>query len=95
MMSSTNLPVNVGNPCEMSMLDFARTIIRMTGAKSKVVFKPLPQDDPKLRQPDITLARKILKWEPKVNLEDGLKETISFFAGRTERETRLKRARRG
>lgn len=95
MMSSTNYPVNIGNPREMSMLDFAREIIRLTGAKSKIVFKPLPQDDPKLRQPDITLARKLLKWEPKVSLEDGLKKTISFFADRGGGETRLKPAGRG
>ena len=84
MMSSTNLPVNVGNPREMSMLEFARTIIQMTGSRSKIIFTPLPQDDPKLRQPDITLARKLLKWEPKVKLEDGLAETISFFAKRED-----------
>ncbi len=94
MMSSTNLPVNIGNPHEMSMLDFARTIIRMTGAKSKVVFTPLPQDDPKLRQPDITLARKLLKWEPKVGLEDGLAQTISFFSKR-EMGSEQKNKRRG
>ncbi len=76
---SANLPVNIGNPTELSMVEFAREIIRATGAKSKIVFKPLPQDDPKQRKPDITRARKLLKWEPKVALADGLEKTIAFF----------------
>jgi dTDP-glucose 4,6-dehydratase len=79
MMSSTNQPVNIGNPAEMTVLEFAREIIRVTGSRSKVVFKPLPQDDPKQRQPDITRARKLLGWEPKVRLAEGLKKTIDFF----------------
>ena len=79
MMSDYPLPVNIGNPREMTMLEFAHEIIRATGAKSKVVFKPLPQDDPKQRKPDITLARKLLKWEPKVELADGLARTIAYF----------------
>ncbi len=73
MMSRYDLPVNIGNPAEMTMLQFAEQIIRATGSRSKIVFKPLPQDDPKQRRPDITRARKILKWEPKVPLADGLK----------------------
>jgi dTDP-glucose 4,6-dehydratase len=80
--ASANLPVNIGNPTELSMLEFAREIIQATGAKSKVVFKPLPQDDPKQRRPDITRARKLLKWEPKVALADGLAQTIAFFRGK-------------
>ena len=79
MMSDYPLPVNIGNPREMTMLEFAHEIIRATGAKSKIVFKPLPQDDPKQRKPDITLARKLLKWEPKVELADGLARTIAYF----------------
>jgi dTDP-glucose 4,6-dehydratase len=79
MMSHYDLPVNVGNPTEMTMLQFAGQIIRATRSHSKIVFQPLPQDDPKQRRPDITRARKILKWEPKVKLVTGLKETIAYF----------------
>src|SRR5947208_2079227 len=79
MMSSYSLPVNIGNPTEMTMLEFAREIIRATGSRSKIVFKPLPQDDPKQRRPDITLAKKYLKWQPKVELAEGFVETIEYF----------------
>jgi dTDP-glucose 4,6-dehydratase len=79
MMSDTNLPVNIGNPREMTMLQFAEAVIKATGSKSKLVFKPLPQDDPKQRQPDITRARKLLGWEPKVGLDEGLEKTIEYF----------------
>jgi dTDP-glucose 4,6-dehydratase len=72
-------PVNIGNPAEMTVLDFAREIIRITGTDSEIVFKPLPVDDPKVRQPDITKAREILGWEPKVTLAQGLEPTIEFF----------------
>lgn len=82
MMSDYGLPVNIGNPREMSMLEFAEEIIRITGSKSRITFKPLPQDDPKQRQPDITKARKFLKWEPKVPLAEGLKNTIAYFRPR-------------
>jgi dTDP-glucose 4,6-dehydratase len=82
MMSNYGLPVNIGNPVEMTVLEFAREIIRVTGARSKIVFKPLPQDDPKQRQPDITRARKLLRWEPRVTLARGLKTTISYFRGK-------------
>jgi dTDP-glucose 4,6-dehydratase len=82
MMSDTELPVNIGNPRELTILEFAKEIIRATGSKSKVIYKPLPQDDPKQRQPDITRARTILKWEPKVELEEGLRRTIEYFRGR-------------
>ncbi len=74
-------PVNVGNPTETSVLEFARRIIEYTGSRSKVVFRPLPSDDPKQRKPDITLARQLLGWEPKVPLEVGLKRTIEYFVG--------------
>ena len=79
MMSNYDLPVNIGNPTEMTMLQFAEQIIHATGSKSKITFKPLPQDDPKQRKPDITKAKKLLKWEPKVKLADGLKDTIAYF----------------
>jgi len=73
-------PVNIGNPAEMTVLDFAREILRLTGSGSEIVFEPLPVDDPKVRQPDIGLAQEILGWEPTVTLTDGLQETINFFA---------------
>jgi dTDP-glucose 4,6-dehydratase len=79
MMSEQDLPVNIGNPAEMTMLEFARQIINATRSRSKITFKPLPQDDPKQRRPDITRARKILGWEPKVNLAEGLVRTIDYF----------------
>lgn len=72
-------PVNIGNPGEFSMLALAETVIRLAGSKSKLVFQPLPSDDPKQRQPDISLAQDALMWQPKVSLEDGLKETIAYF----------------
>jgi len=79
MMSDYDMPVNIGNPVEMTMLEFAQQIIKATKSKSKIVHKPLPQDDPKQRKPDITKAKSILKWEPKVRLADGLKDTIAYF----------------
>jgi nucleoside-diphosphate-sugar epimerase len=82
MMSDYGLPVNIGNPREMTMLEFADQIIRVTRAKSRIVFKPLPQDDPKQRKPDITKAKKLLKWEPKVQLAEGLQKTIKYFRPR-------------
>ena len=73
-------PVNIGNPRELTVLEFARVIIQLTGSKSQITFQPLPVDDPKQRQPDITLARRVLNnWEPRVSLEDGLRETIVYF----------------
>jgi len=79
-MSAHGEPMNIGNPREMTMLEFAREVIRATGSQSKIVFRPLPQDDPKQRQPDITRARKWLDWEPRVGLREGLKKTIGYFA---------------
>jgi dTDP-glucose 4,6-dehydratase len=79
MNSSTNEPVNIGNPHELTVLDFAREIIRATGSRSRIVYKPLPQDDPKQRRPDITRARTMLHWEPKVPLKEGLTRTIEYF----------------
>jgi dTDP-glucose 4,6-dehydratase len=72
-------PINIGNPAELSVLEFARTIRALTGARSEIVFRPLPVDDPKQRRPDITKAKTLLGWEPKVKLEDGLKKTIDYF----------------
>ncbi len=72
-------PINVGNPGEFTMIELAETVLRLTKSKSKLVRLPLPADDPKQRKPDITRARNTLGWEPKVNLEDGLKETIAYF----------------
>ena len=79
MLSDENGPVNIGNPHEMTIEEMARTIVKMTGARSKIVYNPLPTDDPKIRQPDITRARTLLKWEPKVALEEGLVKTIEYF----------------
>jgi dTDP-glucose 4,6-dehydratase len=79
MESDTNDPVNIGNPIEMTIKEIAEIIIRMTGATSTITYKPLPTDDPKQRRPDITRAREILKWEPKVQLEEGLVQTIKYF----------------
>jgi UDP-glucuronate decarboxylase len=72
-------PVNLGNPCETTIVEFARKIIALTGSSSRIVFNPLPADDPKQRQPDITLAKQMLGWEPKVSVDDGLKQTIDYF----------------
>ncbi|MGA3283102.1 MAG: UDP-glucuronic acid decarboxylase family protein [Verrucomicrobiota bacterium] len=79
MISHYHLPMNIGNPAELTVLEFAREIIRATGSRSKIVFKPLPQDDPKQRKPDITKAKSILDWSPKVSLHRGLKKTIAYF----------------
>ncbi len=72
-------PTNIGNPEEISLLEFAKEIIEITGSKSKIVFKELPENDPKVRQPDITKAKKVLGWEPKVNRSEGLKVTLDYF----------------
>ena len=77
--SDVNEPVNIGNPHELTIKQIAETIIRMTGSTSQLVYKPLPEDDPKVRRPDITRARTLLGWEPKVPLEDGLTKTIEYF----------------
>jgi dTDP-glucose 4,6-dehydratase len=78
-LSDYHEPVNIGNPAEMTIFDFARKILEITGAKSEIVAKPLPVDDPKVRQPDITRAKKLLGWEPKVGFESGIRETIVYF----------------
>jgi UDP-glucuronate decarboxylase len=77
--SQTVGPMNLGNPGEFTMLELAQHVLKLTKSKSKIVYQPLPADDPKQRRPDITLAKKILKWEPKVPLDEGLKRTIAYF----------------
>jgi UDP-glucuronate decarboxylase len=72
-------PVNLGNPSEFTMVELAEKVLRLTSSKSKMVFKPLPQDDPKQRKPNIDLATKHLNWQPKIHLEEGLQETINYF----------------
>ena len=79
LMSGEHYPVNIGNPNEISMLELAQTIIRVIGSTSTITYKPLPQDDPRLRRPDISRATRILEWEAKVSLEDGLIKTIEYF----------------
>ena len=86
MEADTNEPVNIGNPHEVTIEEIARTVIRMTGSTSRIVYRPLPVDDPKQRRPDITRARTLLKWEPRVTLEEGLLKTIDYF---TQEATRL------
>ena len=72
-------PVNIGNPNEFSILELAKKVIELTGSKSKIIFKPLPHDDPKQRQPDITLAKEKLNWKPTIELEEGLGRMINYF----------------
>jgi dTDP-glucose 4,6-dehydratase len=72
-------PVNIGNPAEITILQFAEEVKKLAGARSEIVFRPLPQDDPKVRQPDITLAKSLLGWEPKVGRAEGMKRTMDFF----------------
>lgn len=79
LMSDCVDPVNIGNPQELTVMELAETIVRLTGSKSRIVRKPLPVDDPRVRQPDITKARQVLGWEPKIGLEEGLRLTIEWF----------------
>jgi dTDP-glucose 4,6-dehydratase len=79
LLSDYSKPVNIGNPSEISLLDFAEEVLKLTGSKSKIVYEPLPQDDPKQRQPNITKARELLGWEPKVDRHEGLKRTLEYF----------------
>ena len=79
LLSDYHMPVNIGNPSEITLLQFAEEILKLTGSKSKIVYEPLPQDDPKQRQPDITKAKEILGWEPKVDRSEGLKRTLEYF----------------
>jgi dTDP-glucose 4,6-dehydratase len=79
MQADTHEPVNIGNPQEMTLLELAKRIIRLTGARSEIVFRPLPEDDPKVRQPDIGRARALLGWQPRVDTDEGLRRTFEFF----------------
>ncbi len=81
-LSGEHEPVNIGNPAEMTILAFAEVIRRVTGTSSEIVFRELPEDDPKVRRPDISRARELLGWEPRVGLEEGIRETIAYFRGR-------------
>ena len=81
-LSDFHEPVNIGNPAEMTILDFAKKIMALTGSTSQIVFKPLPVDDPRVRQPDITRAKRLLGWQPKVDFESGVRETIGYFKQR-------------
>ena len=86
LMSDYTDPVNIGNPHEISILDFAKEIVRLTGSDQKIVFKPLPQDDPMQRQPDITVAKEVLGWSPKVARSEGMEKTYAYFNGLTKEE---------
>ena len=79
LMSNYNLPINIGNPEEITINQFAQEIIKLTGTHQKIIYKPLPQDDPLQRQPDITKAREILGWEPKISRQEGMKRTFEYF----------------
>jgi UDP-glucuronate decarboxylase len=72
-------PINIGNPGEYTILEVAEMVLKLTGGRSKIIFKPLPQDDPTQRQPDITLAKHTLGWEPRVPLQEGLERTVAYF----------------
>ncbi len=87
LMSDEHDPVNIGNPSEITVLQLAREIIELTSTRGKVVFKPLPQDDPKVRRPDISKAQRVLGWEPKVDRQEGLKKTIEYFAQKIRGQT--------
>jgi dTDP-glucose 4,6-dehydratase len=78
-------PVNIGNPQELTLLELAKRISRLSGSRSEIVFRPLPEDDPKVRQPDITRARTLLGWEPRVDTDEGLKRTLEWFRARIGR----------
>jgi dTDP-glucose 4,6-dehydratase len=84
LMSDVTEPVNIGNPSEITILQFAQEVLKHIDTKSKIIFEPLPEDDPKVRQPDITRARQLLGWEPKVEREEGLKKTIEYFRNQHE-----------
>ena len=88
LMSDYSLPVNIGNPHEITIKEFAEEIINLTGTDQKIIYKPLPQDDPMQRQPDISKAKEILGWEPKVSRQQGMKKTWDFFKTLTAEELR-------
>ncbi len=84
-MSDFHDPVNIGNPREMTIREFGEHILRITKTHSQIEYRPLPVDDPKVRQPDIGRARAVLQWEPKVEFEEGIRHTIEYFRGRVEK----------
>ena len=86
LMSDYPLPINIGNPEEITILDFAKEIVKLTGTEQKIVFKPLPQDDPMQREPDISKAKEILGWEPKISREEGMKKTFEYFKNLSKEE---------
>jgi len=86
LMGDYSKPVNIGNPDQITLKDFAEEVIKLTGTKQKIVYKPLPQDDPKQRQPDITRAKELLNWEPKVQRAEGLKITYDYFKSLPEED---------
>jgi dTDP-glucose 4,6-dehydratase len=86
--SSEHLPVNIGNPTEFTILDCAKLVLTVTGSTSKIRYEPLPQDDPKQRCPDISKAKTLLGWEPRINLETGLKLSLEYFRRVTQEELR-------
>jgi dTDP-glucose 4,6-dehydratase len=88
--SDEHLPINIGNPNEFTILECAQQVLKVTGSKSKITYQPLPQDDPKQRRPDITKARQLLGWEPKIQLEEGLKMSLDYFKKAIAEETRPK-----
>ncbi len=79
MLSKTNMPVNLGNPGEFTIMQLAKLVLKLSGSKSRIVFRPLPEDDPRRRQPDTTRARRLLSWKPAISLEEGLRRTIPWF----------------
>ena len=89
--SDEHLPVNIGNPNEFTILECAQLVLRVTGSKSRIRYEPLPQDDPKQRRPDITKARHLLRWEPKIDLESGLKLSLDYFRRAVEDDVKAKR----
>ncbi len=88
--SDEHLPVNVGNPHEWTILDCAKTVLKVTGSKSKIVYRPLPQDDPMQRKPDISKAKRLFGWEPKIDLETGLRLSLDYFQSTIDEEARVK-----
>src|SRR5690606_15684582 len=86
LLSDYHKPVNIGNPSEITLKDFAEEVIRLTGSQSKIIYKPLPQDDPKQRQPDISKAKEILGWEPKIGRTEGLTKTVAYFREHINRQ---------
>jgi len=86
LMSDEKEPTNIGNPSEMTILEFANKVRELTGGRSEIVFRELPVDDPKVRQPDITKARRVLGWEPRVSLDEGLAKTLAYFETKVNQE---------